>query len=77
MKHVMCDLETLGLTPGSAILSIGACFFRPVSARVYLDERVIGERFYANVDPESCKERGLTEEGVRRLAVLRWTAKLQ
>lgn len=41
MKHVMVDIETLGTSPGSVILSIGACRF---------DETGVGERFYRPID---------------------------
>jgi DNA polymerase III epsilon subunit-like protein len=42
MKHVMVDIETLGLKPGSVILSIGACRF---------DEGGVSEeRFYRPID---------------------------
>lgn len=37
MKHVMLDLETLGVTPGCAILSLGAVEF---------DQTGLGETFY-------------------------------
>ncbi len=40
MQDVMIDLETLGTTPGSRILSIGACFFNREGASK-------DERFYA------------------------------
>ena len=41
MKHIMLDLETMGVNPGCVILSIGACQFD--------DEKII-DRFYAKVD---------------------------
>lgn len=52
MQHVMIDIETLGLLPGCAILSIGACRFA-------LDGTGTGETFYINVDRESCLHYGL------------------
>lgn len=49
-KHIMLDLETLGSTPGSVILSIGACEFA--------DGKIASE-FYRRIDPESCIRAGL------------------
>lgn len=43
MTHIMLDLETLGTTPGCAIVSIGACSFS-------MDG--VGKEFYAVVDLE-------------------------
>jgi hypothetical protein len=37
MRHIMCDLETLGQTPGCVILSIGAVEFDP-SGKCALDD---------------------------------------
>jgi len=49
----MVDLETLGTTPGSVILSIGAVVFDPVA-------QTIGEdAFYAVIDRDSCIAEGL------------------
>lgn len=53
MKHMMVDLETLGTTPGSVVLSIGACMFDPVA-------RSIGQRFYAGIRRYDSVELGLT-----------------
>lgn len=50
--RVMLDIETLGLEPGAAIISIGACRFRP-------GDGVVGETFYVEVDTRSCREAGL------------------
>jgi len=50
-KHrCMIDIETLGLEPGSAILSIGAVRF---------DLDGFGEEWGCSVDLESCQEAGL------------------
>lgn len=49
----MVDTETLGTKPGSIILSIGAVAFMPTGDG-------IGDKFYANIDSDSCKEVGLT-----------------
>jgi hypothetical protein len=46
----MLDIETLGIEPGAAICSIGACTF---------DVDGVGETFEVSVDLESCQERGL------------------
>jgi DNA polymerase III epsilon subunit-like protein len=48
--RVMVDLETLGLNPGAAILSIGAVKF---------DRDGLGDEFHQNVSLESCQEVGL------------------
>lgn len=53
MTHVMFDLETWGTKPGSALRSIGAVVFDPKS----LDT---GDTFYANINNDSCLDRGLT-----------------
>lgn len=57
LRHVMVDLETLGSTPGCAIISIGAVEFFPGTALTF------GKKFYANVDLQSCLDRGLKAEG--------------
>jgi hypothetical protein len=49
--RVMVDIETLGLDPGAAILSIGAVRF---------DTDGLGATFERNIDLESCQEAGLT-----------------
>jgi hypothetical protein len=48
---VMIDIETLGTTPGSAILSIGAVVFGPDG---------LGDTFYAPILLQSCVAAGLT-----------------
>ena len=48
--RVMLDIETLGIEPGAAICSIGACTF---------DTEGVGETFEVSVDLESCQARGL------------------
>jgi len=50
VPRMMVDIETLGLEPGSAILSIGA---------VQFTEDGLEEEFYAEVSLESCQEAGL------------------
>lgn len=51
LADVMIDTETLGTTPGSAILSIGAVMFGPAG---------LGEEFYAPISLASCTAAGLT-----------------
>lgn len=52
--HVMFDLETLGLTPGSAIVSIGAAAFYPTL------DGTAEPSFYQVIDVMSCILAGLT-----------------
>lgn len=49
-KRVMVDIETLGLEPGSAILSIGAVTFTPDG---------LGHEYYNEISLESCQDEGL------------------
>lgn len=49
-ERVMLDIETLGLEPGCAILSIGAVRF---------DEDGLGETFHESISLESCGDAGL------------------
>lgn len=51
MKHIMLDLETMGVTPGSAIVSIGAVKFNSTK---------IESTFHVNVSLQSCLMAGLT-----------------
>jgi hypothetical protein len=53
LVDVMIDIETLGTTPGSAILSIGAVMFGPAG---------LGEEFYAPILLTSCTAAGLRIE---------------
>lgn len=62
MNHVMLDLETLGVSPGCAIVSIGAAFF---------SRDDVGKTFYATIDRASCAAVGLVEEP----ATLDWWAR--
>lgn len=55
MAHIMHDLESLGLEPGSVIRSIGAVVFDPFSAAQ-------GETFYVNIDQTSCESFGLVTD---------------
>jgi hypothetical protein len=51
-KHVMVDLETMGLQPNAAIVSIGA---------VHFDKTEILSTFYTPISLKSCLEHGLTQ----------------
>lgn len=53
MDPIMMDLETLGTSPNSIILSIGAVKFDP-------DERKITDEFYMVVNTKSCEAVGMT-----------------
>lgn len=53
MNHVMVDLETMGLRPDAAIISIGAVFF---------DETSMGDKFYCPIHLESAKAIGMTTD---------------
>lgn len=50
MKHVMIDLETMGVTPQAPIVSVGAIMFDPNLKK--LGRRNSGETFYAELDWE-------------------------
>lgn len=52
MKHVMIDLETMGMRAGCAIISIGAVQFDPKTGEM-------GAEFYEVVDLQSCMDVGL------------------
>jgi hypothetical protein len=57
-KAVMIDLETLGTTPTSSILSIGAVVFTVAGNIDDVSTDFI--KFYSTVDIASCQEYGLT-----------------
>lgn len=42
-KNVMFDCETMGTRPNAPVLSVGGCFFDPMTGE-------IGDKFYASVD---------------------------
>ena len=42
-KNVMFDCETMGTRPNAPVLSVGGCFFDPMTGE-------IGDKFYARVD---------------------------
>ena len=54
-RHVMIDLETLGVTPDSVILTIGAIKFDPWddSSTLTNKENIQMDCFYHRIDPES------------------------
>jgi hypothetical protein len=52
MHHVMLDLETYGVRPGSIVRSIGAVEFEI--------DGTTGDRFYRNIEQRSCEVAGLT-----------------
>ena len=67
MKHVMVDLETCGVVPGSVILTIGAVLFDPwagdlsapeLNPLTMADDRV----FYRRVDLDSCLDLDMTRD---------------
>lgn len=49
-KHIMFDLETLGVEPGSIVLSIGAVLF---------DQKGIHDEFEVHIDPVDSERYGL------------------
>lgn len=53
MRHVMLDLETLGVSPGCTILSIGAAEF---------DRDGLKASFYGVISRASCRAAGLHED---------------
>lgn len=63
--HFMVDLETMGTTPGCAIVSIGVVAFDPHAGEV--DDILLDEGFYTVVSRESCLEALLHEdEGTKK-----------
>lgn len=53
MKHIMIDLETMGLRPDAAIISIGAVHFNATE---------VVSKFYTPVSLASCLAAGLTQD---------------
>lgn len=51
--HISLDLETMGTSPGAAIVAIGAARFDPFADAV-------ADTFYRAIDLQSCLEAGLT-----------------
>jgi hypothetical protein len=56
MSNVMIDLETFGIKQGSAIVSIAAIEFNPVTGKE-------GRSFYQKIDIQSAIDKGLTIDG--------------
>lgn len=52
MKNVMLDIETLGTSKNSVIISIGAVFFNPATGE-------LGSEFYQTITQSSCEAIGL------------------
>ena len=52
-RHVMLDLETLGTTAGSTIISLGAVVF---------GDKGLGETFYDVISRQTCRSAGMREE---------------
>lgn len=63
MAHVMLDLETWGVKPGSAIRSVGAVVFDPKTGK-------LGAEFYANILDASCEDVGLAKDA----STVKWWA---
>lgn len=62
LDHLMIDLETWGTVPGSAIRSIGACFFGTNDTAMPPADT----RFYRNITGSSCFLLGLTQSASTR-----------
>lgn len=60
--NIMVDLETLGISPGCTILSIGAVVFNPVRSVLFGKNESLTSEFYCVINRQSCKEAGLFEE---------------
>ncbi len=64
MSHIMIDLETFGIDPGCAVLSIGAVIFDPTStAKSFKPNKKQDECFYAIIDLQSCLDFGCHVSG--------------
>jgi hypothetical protein len=66
MKHVMVDLETLGTSPGSVILSIGAVEFDPQGTEIKAGP---GYQFHQHIDLVDSMQQGF---GVKADTLLWW-----
>lgn len=63
MKNVMIDLETMGLRPNAAIVSIGAVHFKQsLSLETGLAVLEVVDTFHTAVSPKSCLDAGLTTD---------------
>lgn len=54
--HIMLDLETLGVVPGSVVCSLAAVHFDIISGQIY-------NRLHERIDIQSCLDVGLTVSG--------------
>ncbi len=61
MKHVMIDLETMGDTPTSAIIAIGAVSFGQNKDKVWVVDE--SQQFYVKIQLQSCIDAGLSVDG--------------
>lgn len=59
MSHIMLDIETLGTSSNSIILTIGAIKFKPTTP---IDSIENCDTFYRRIDIESCRKVGLISE---------------
>ena len=65
LHHVMVDLETLGVVPGSSVLTIGAISFNPrgkPNPKLLEGELSGGSVFYRRILRQSCLDVGLAED---------------
>jgi hypothetical protein len=69
MKHIMVDLETLGQTPGCAILSIGAVEFDPSG------KRALDNGMYTVLNTDDCLEHYLHVDAEGPNSTLAWWEK--
>ena len=53
-RNIMGDIETLGTRPNAPILSVGFCFFDPMTGE-------IGEKFYRRIDIASAMQFGAAD----------------
>lgn len=67
-SHVSLDLETLGIMPGAAVLSVGVCLFVPNEVDNF--GRLLDNTYLFRLDLESQLARGLRIDA----SVLRWWA---
>lgn len=62
MKHVMIDLETMGLRPDAAIVSIGAVRFERCLGEDLSNDIKVLDKFHTAVSLRSCTSLGLTTD---------------
>jgi exodeoxyribonuclease VIII len=71
VKHIMIDLETMGVRPDAAIVSIGAVHFKPVFGEALAKDIQILDEFHVAVSLKSCTDLGLTTDQ----STVNWWAK--